>query len=149
MWEIAQMNFKRATKAIEQSPRLVVMIPGFHSQSKYPWNSHYGLWICLTFLEISSLQIKMLKPWGDQKMLVSVLRDFNLLGCAWDTCFISWKWKKGTQDLLHWPASCFLNTPLTFPNYLVEGGAQNRRNHTLAALYLLLSILCCEKFHCC
>lgn len=76
-WEIAQMSFKTAIKVIEQLPSLVVMISGFHSLSKYPWNSHYGLWIsrCLTFLEISSLQIKMLDPWGDQKILVSVLRD--------------------------------------------------------------------------
>lgn len=35
-WEIARMSFKSATKAIEQLPRLVVMIPGFHSLSKYP-----------------------------------------------------------------------------------------------------------------
>jgi len=55
------MSFKTAIKVIEQLPRLVVLIPGFHPLSKYPWNSHYGLWIscCLTFLEISSLQIKI------------------------------------------------------------------------------------------
>lgn len=91
----------------------------------------------------------MLNPWGDQKILVSVLRDFYFLGRAWDSCPVSWKWKKGPWDLLHRPASRFLNIHLTFPNYLVEGGVQNTRNHTLAALYLLLSILCCEGFHCC
>ena len=36
----------------------------------------------------------MLNPWGDQKILVSVLRDFYFLRCAWDSCSISWKRKK-------------------------------------------------------
>lgn len=83
-WEKAEMSFRRAIKATEQLPRFVVMISGFHS-SKYPWNSHYGLWIssCLAFLEISSLQIKVLNPQGDQKVLVSIFRDFFFFFIFW------------------------------------------------------------------
>lgn len=148
--EIEQMSFKTAVKITEWLPRPVVMIRGFHSLSKYPWNSHYGLWIshCLTFLQISSLQIKMLNLWGDQTIQVSVLWAFYFLGCAWVSYSISWKQKKGPRDLMHQIASCFLNINLTFPTYLVERGVQNTRNLTLTALYVLLSILCCEESHC-
>lgn len=89
----------------------------------------------------------MLNLWGDQTIQVSVLWAFYFLGCAWDSYSISWKQKKGPRDLMHQPASCFLNINLTFPTYLVEGGVQNTRNHTLTALYVLLSILRCEESH--
>lgn len=147
-WEIAQMSFKTAIKVIERLPRLVVMISGFHSLSKYPWNSHYGLWIsrCPTFLEIIITTNKNVESLGRSEDSGLCSQGLLFSGVCMGFLFCFLEMEKRALGLAAPTGLLFSQYTPDLSNCLVEGGVQNTRNHTLAALYLLLS---CEEFGCC
>lgn len=138
-WEMAEMSFRRAIKATEQLPRFVVMISGFHSLEQIPlklplWFVNQQLPCFLGDIITTNKSVESPGRSEGSGLYFQGLFFFYFLGCARDSGSISWNRKKAPWDLFDRPASCFLNMHLTFSNYLVGGGVQNRQNHSLAAL---------------